>query len=39
MDYNEYKEYNQLFGDFEIGVSILDILFNEGSNASNYIDI
>ena len=39
MDYNDYKEYNQLFGAFEIGVSILDILFNEGSNASNYIDI
>ena len=37
FDYSGYSEYNQLFGGFEHGVSILDLLFNEGSNARNYL--
>ena len=39
MNYDGYKEYNQLYGAFEVKVSILDILFNEGLNALNYIDL
>jgi|TARA_B110000238_G_C16022837_1_gene394006 protein-tyrosine phosphatase len=37
FDYSGYKEYNQLFGDFEHSVSILDLIFNEGSNAKKYL--
>lgn len=37
MDYSGYKEYNQLFGDFEHGVSILDLIFNEGRGAKEFI--
>ena len=33
MDYGGYTEYRQLFPPFEHGVSILDLIFNEGSNA------
>lgn len=37
FDYSGYKTYNQLHGDFEHGVSILDLIFNEGSNAKNFL--
>jgi hypothetical protein len=36
-DYSGYSEYNQLFPPFEHGVSIIDLLFNEGGNAINLI--
>jgi len=35
MDYSGYPEYSQLYGTFEHGVSILDLLMNEGENAKN----
>lgn len=37
MDYNNYKEYKQLFGPFENNVSIIDLLFNVGPESINYI--
>lgn len=37
MDYSGYNEYQQLYGDFEHGVTILDLLFNEGPNAHKYM--
>lgn len=37
MDYSDYKEYNQLNSPFEHGVSILDLIFNEGKNARNFL--
>jgi len=37
MDYSDYPEYNQLNPPFEHGVSILDLIFNEGDNAVNYM--
>ena len=37
MDYANYKEYNQLFSPFEHGVSILDLIFNEGPNARQFL--
>lgn len=37
MDYSGYPEYNQLYPPFEHGVSILDLIFNEGPNAKNYM--
>jgi len=37
MDYSGYAEYNQLFPPFEHGVSILDLIFNEGENAKKYM--
>ncbi len=37
MDYSGYKEYHQLYGEFEHGVSILDLIFNEGSDAAKYM--
>ena len=37
MDYSGYKEYPQLFPPFEHGVSILDLIFNTGKDAINYI--
>ncbi len=33
IDYSGYKEYNQLYPPFEHGVSILDLIFNEGSDS------
>lgn len=35
--YEGYPEYSQLWGDFEHGVSILDLLFNCGDDAANYM--
>lgn len=37
LDYSGYKEYTQLFGDFEHGVSIFDLIFNEGTNSKLYL--
>ncbi len=37
MDYNGYPEYSQLYPPFEHGVSILDLIFNEGPNATRFM--
>lgn len=37
LDYSGYPEYNQLFGDFEHGVSIIDLIFNHGKQARTYM--
>ncbi len=37
MDYSGYPEYRQLFPPFEHGVTILDLIFNEGPNAKNFL--
>ncbi|MCD1279113.1 hypothetical protein DVY93_04995 [Psychrobacter sp. CCUG 69069] len=37
MDYSCYPEYNQLNEPFEHGVTILDLIFNEGPNATKYM--
>lgn len=37
MDYSGYAEYTQQFPPFEHGVSILDLLFNEGNNARSFM--
>ena len=37
MDYSGYTEYTQLHPPFEHGVTVLDLIFNEGPNATNYM--
>lgn len=37
MDYSGYPEYQQLYSPFEHGVTILDLIFNEGPNATNFM--
>lgn len=37
MDYTNYPEYPQLYPPFEHSVSILDLIFNTGEKAINYI--
>lgn len=37
MNYSGYPEYSQLFPPFEHGVSVLDLIFNEGSNAIKFM--
>ncbi|MBK2094143.1 WbqC family protein [Francisella philomiragia] len=37
MDYSGYDEYGQLYQPFEHGVTILDLIFNEGPNATKYM--
>lgn len=37
MDYSGYPTYPQLFGEFEHGVTILDLLFNVGPDAPQYM--
>jgi hypothetical protein len=37
MDYSGYPEYRQLHPPFEHGVSILDLIFNEGPRAGSYM--
>lgn len=37
MDYSGYKEYEQLNPPFEHGVTILDLIFNEGLNTRNFM--
>ena len=38
MDYSGYPEYRQSFPPFEHGVTILDLLFNEGPNAKTFME-
>jgi len=38
MSYEGYPEYRQLFPPFEHGVTILDLIFNEGAGASQYMN-
>jgi hypothetical protein len=37
MDYSGYKEYEQLHPPFEHEVTILDLIFNEGTNAKEFM--
>jgi len=37
MDYSGYTEYKQLYPPFEHGVSILDLIFNEGPESSRFL--
>ena len=37
MDYSGYPKYNQLYQSFDHAVSIIDLIFNEGPNASKYM--
>ncbi len=37
MDYSGYPEYEQLYPPFEHGVTVLDLIFNEGNNAADYL--
>jgi hypothetical protein len=37
FDYKDYPVYPQLWGDFQHGVSILDLLFNTGPDAAAYL--
>ncbi|MCL1945944.1 MAG: WbqC family protein [Chitinivibrionia bacterium] len=37
MDYSGYPEYPQLFGQFEHGVSILDLIFSVGKDSPYYV--
>tara|TARA_B100000795_G_C22779076_1_gene431367 strand:- start:673 stop:1365 length:693 start_codon:yes stop_codon:yes gene_type:complete len=37
MNYNNYPEYQQVFRPFEHGVTILDLIFNEGVHATKFM--
>lgn len=37
IDYTGYREYNQLHPPFEHGVSVIDLIFNEGSYATKFM--
>lgn len=37
MEYTGYKEYNQVFKPFQHGVSIIDLIFNEGCDSKNFM--
>ncbi len=37
FEYGVYPEYSQLWGEFEHAVSVIDLLFNTGSTAANYM--
>ena len=37
MDYSGYPEYTQLYPPFEHGVTVLDLIFNEGPEAVHYL--
>lgn len=37
MDYANYPSYTQLYPPFEHNVSVIDLIFNEGPNASQYM--
>jgi len=37
MDYSDYREYKQLYPPFESQVSIIDLIFNEGRDATKYM--
>jgi hypothetical protein len=38
MDYSGYPTYSQLFEPFNHNVTVLDLLFNEGPNAKNFLN-
>jgi hypothetical protein len=38
MEYSGYPEYSQLFGPFNHNVTVLDLLFNEGPYAKNFLN-
>jgi hypothetical protein len=37
IDYSGYREYRQLYPPFESRVSIIDLIFNEGPDATRYM--
>jgi hypothetical protein len=37
MSYSGYQPYRQLHGEFAHGVSVLDLIFNEGKEAKKYL--
>lgn len=37
FDYSGYSEYDQLHGKFEHGVTIFDLIFNEGKESNSYL--
>lgn len=37
VDYSDYPEYRQLYPPFQHGVTILDLIFNEGQRAKNFM--
>jgi WbqC-like protein len=37
MDYSGYRQYTQLYPPFQPQVSIIDLIFNEGPNATNHM--
>lgn len=37
MDYSAYPEYNQVHSPFEHGVTVLDLIFNEGLDAAKFM--
>jgi hypothetical protein len=37
IDYSGYPEYHQLFPPFESGISIIDLIFNQGHNSKDYM--
>jgi len=37
MEYSGYPTYSQLFEPFSHNVTVLDLLFNEGPNAKNFL--
>ena len=37
IDYSGYPPYTQLYGEFQHGVTVLDLLFNEGPDAARYM--
>jgi hypothetical protein len=37
FDYSGYPEYPQLYGEFQHSVTILDLIFNTGTNATKYM--
>jgi len=37
INYSGYPEYKQMYSPFEHGVSIIDLIFNTGNNAKNYL--
>jgi hypothetical protein len=37
MDYSGYREYSQLYPPFAGQVSVLDLIFNEGPDATSYM--
>jgi len=37
MDYQNYPEYNQQHPPFSHGVSVIDLIFNEGKNSKKFL--